>query len=139
MKFLCVPCDEPMKLAQAAGPDRGSVSLVYACPACGYEMAMLTNPHETQVVGSLGVQLGPQPADNESRCPFSGMVQQMTSAAEGSANGLSWTPGARARLQAIPEFVRPLARSGVEKFARDRGYAEVTESVLEEARSAYGM
>ena len=25
-------------------------SIVYACPECGYEIAMLTNPHETQVV-----------------------------------------------------------------------------------------
>jgi len=59
MKFLCVPCDTPMKLQTVAPPDRGSLSVVYSCPACGYEMAMLTNAYETQVVQSLGVRIGP--------------------------------------------------------------------------------
>ena len=59
MKFLCIPCDTPMKLQQVAPPDRGSLSVVYACPECGYEMAMLTNAYETQVVQSLGVRIGP--------------------------------------------------------------------------------
>ncbi len=59
MKFLCVPCDSPMKLQTVGPPERGSLSVVYACPECGYEMAMLTNPYETQVVQSLGVRIGP--------------------------------------------------------------------------------
>ena len=56
MKFLCVPCDSPMKLQTVGPPERGSLSVVYACPECGYEMAMLTNAYETQVVQSLGVR-----------------------------------------------------------------------------------
>src|SRR3972149_6979823 len=60
MKFLCVPCDTPMKLQTVAPPERGSLSVVYACPECGYEMAMLTNPFETQLVQSLGVRIGPE-------------------------------------------------------------------------------
>ena len=59
MKFLCVPCDTPMKLQTVVPPDRGSLSVVYACPECGYEIAMLTNAYETQVVQSLGVRIGP--------------------------------------------------------------------------------
>ena len=62
MKFLCVPCDSPMKLQAIGPPDRGSLSVVYACPECGYEMAMLTNAYETQVVQSLGVRIGPDTA-----------------------------------------------------------------------------
>ena len=57
MKFLCVPCDSPMKLQSVAPPERGSLSVVYACPECGYEMAMLTNAYETQVVQSLGADV----------------------------------------------------------------------------------
>ena len=49
MKFLCVPCDSPMKLQTVAPPAGGSLSVVYACPECGYEMAMLTNAYETQI------------------------------------------------------------------------------------------
>ena len=59
MKFLCVPCDSPMKLQSVGPPERGSLSVVYSCPECGYEMAMLTNPFETQMVQSLGVRIGP--------------------------------------------------------------------------------
>ena len=59
MKFLCVPCDSPMKLQTIRPPESGSLSVVYSCPECGYEMAMLTNPFETQLVQSLGVRIGP--------------------------------------------------------------------------------
>ena len=91
MKFLCVPCDSPMKLQTVGPPERGSLSVVYSCPECGYEMAMLTNPYETQVVQSLGVRIGPdgrvgrrprerrrarQESDTRSpaRCPFPAMM-----------------------------------------------------------------
>src|SRR5260221_3306666 len=79
MKFLCVPCDSPMKLQTVGPPERGSLSVVYACPECGYEMAMLTNAYETQVVQSLGVRIGPDQASAEagasgSKCPFSAMI-----------------------------------------------------------------
>ena len=87
MKFLCVPCDSPMKLQTLGPPYRGSLSIVYACPECGYEMAMLTNAYETQVVQSLGVRIGPDrlraedasasqaeaSAEAGGRCPFSGI------------------------------------------------------------------
>src|SRR5687768_17806938 len=79
MKFLCVPCDSPMKLQTVGPPDRGSLSVVYACPECGYEMAMLTNAYETQVVQSLGVKIGPQAAagaasTSSGSCPFTAMI-----------------------------------------------------------------
>ena len=76
MKFLCVPCDSPMKLQTVGPPERGSLSIVYTCPECGYEMAMLTNAYETQVVQSLGVRIGPEPAAAGAggKCPFSAMI-----------------------------------------------------------------
>ena len=49
MKFLCVSCDEPMKMIESPAPDRGSLSIVYGCPKCDHRMAMLTNPYETPV------------------------------------------------------------------------------------------
>lgn len=146
MKFLCVPCDEPMKLIHTSGPDHGSVSLVYGCEACGYEMAMLTNAHETQVVSSLGVQIGKDreagsgqtAAEGSSKCPFTGMVQGMLQQSD-TTGGFRWTAEAEQRLETIPAFIRPMAKSGIEKFARDKGYSEVDESVLKEARSHFGM
>ena len=78
MKFLCVPCDSPMKLQTVGPPERGSLSVVYSCPECGYEMAMLTNAYETQVVQSLGVRIGPETDARRVEhvrapsCPFAG-------------------------------------------------------------------
>src|SRR3982751_4993417 len=79
MKFLCVPCDSPMKLQTVGPPERGSLSVVYSCPECGYEIAMLTNAYETQVVQSLGVRISPAADTGASNppgasCPFTAMI-----------------------------------------------------------------
>ena len=58
MKFLCMTCDDPMNLQKAEGPHEGSMSVVFQCDGCGWQMAMLTNPMETQAVRSLGVKIG---------------------------------------------------------------------------------
>jgi hypothetical protein len=179
MKFLCVPCDSPMKLHTVGPPERGSLSVVYSCPECGYEMAMLTNAYETQVVQSLGVRIGPESgrlraegasaslADASAEagvgasstgsattsgtgCPFPAMIP-----AEGEARPFDpaqgrpgradehipvrWTSGAEARLANIPAFVRPMARTGIERFARERGALEVDEQILDAARDFFGM
>ncbi|HUK64650.1 MAG TPA: hypothetical protein VLV15_15005, partial [Dongiaceae bacterium] len=62
MKFLCLDCDEPMKLHDTQGPDEGSLTVTFRCPECGFRVAMLTNPFETQMVKSLGVKVGATPA-----------------------------------------------------------------------------
>ena len=49
---------------------------------------------------------------------------------------LSWSPDARERLNRIPSFVRGVVTRRVEDFARARGYAEVTASVMAEVRRA---
>jgi len=68
MKFLCIACDQAMRLAGAAGPDEGSLTVTFVCPACGHRVAMLTNPWETQMVRTLGVKVGGAPA--EAPAPF---------------------------------------------------------------------
>ena len=180
MKFLCVPCDSPMKLQTLAPPEGGSLSVVYSCPECGYEMAMLTNPFETQLVQSLGVRIGPEATAGASgvasasvggpvadarvsgneeieggdpasgtKCPFAAMIPAMQGAPEGAGSGTStsggepipvrWTSGAEARRANIPAFVRPMARTGIEKFAREQGSLEVDEKILDSARDFFGM
>jgi hypothetical protein len=178
MKFLCIPCDSPMKLQSIGPPEGGSLSVVYSCPECGYEMAMLTNPFETQLVQSLGVRIGPEmgassvpsasagapvpdarlPDDEESgrvaatsatRCPFPAMMAGMEGLASaggevrhvqaGEPTPVRWTVAAEARLANIPAFVRPMARTGIEKFAQERGALEVDEKILDAARDFFGM
>jgi hypothetical protein len=142
-----------MKLQTVAPPERGSLSVVYYCPECGYEMAMLTNAYETQVVQSLGVRIGPPDlaggresglaeASAKAGCPFTAMIPGNGEAQPGKAAEpapVRWTAAAEARLANIPEFVRPMARVGIEKFARDKGALEVDEKILDAAKEFFGM
>ena len=158
MKFLCVPCDTQMRLRATEENEPGSLSVVYECPACGYEMAMLTNQHETDMVRSLGVRIGPAAAaaianpgtavaasgeaPAASRCPFSAMLggtAQPEATAAAAPSGPEWTPGALERLEGIPEMVRPMARAGIEMVARENGHRVIDEAVLAAARSRFGM
>jgi hypothetical protein len=148
MKFLCIPCDSPMTLQTVAPPERGSLSIVYACPECGYEIAMLTNAYETQVVQSLGVRIGPATGEGASTggagCPFAGIIPGMEGddarpSQPGEPTPVRWTAAAEARLAKVPEFVRPMARTGIERFAQERGALEVDEKILDEAREFFGM
>jgi hypothetical protein len=52
----------------------------------------------------------------------------------GSSSAPRWAPAARDRFDRVPSFVRSVIAARVERFARERGYDEITESVLEEVR-----
>jgi DNA-directed RNA polymerase subunit RPC12/RpoP len=205
MKFLCLDCDEPMRLHGTEGPHDGSLTVTFRCPTCGFRVAMLTNPLETQMVRSLGVSLGPRPrpvgpfehlraslagarpdafageppaeperpaygrgaasptpatespappgrpgaagqpapaftasaAGTGSGCPFAAALGEGT--ATPPPAGVSWAPEAEARLARVPEFIRPMARRAIERWAESQGHALVTEAVMDEARGAFGM
>ena len=163
MKFLCLDCDEAMKLHSTAGPDEGSLTVTFRCPECGFRVAMLTNPFETQMVKSLGVKVGgasapAQPFQHITSsmagartdafegdvpatepagrgCPFGAMVNE----AAGDAVAVAWSPEAEARVERIPSFIRPMAKKAIERFAEAQGHATITEAVMDEARGALGM
>lgn len=58
MKFLCLECDDVMSFAERQIPGDGTLAAVFSCGSCGREMAMLTNPMETQLVSGMGVKIG---------------------------------------------------------------------------------
>lgn len=134
MKFLCIVCDAAMSLDRTEGPENGSITAVFECPECFHQIAMLTNPMETQAVASLGVSIGPGAGARaaEGGCPFSGMVAEMEH--KGPREGMAWSAEALARLEAIPAFIRPMAKQGIEQFAAESGHREVTEAVMDSAR-----
>ena len=165
MKFLCLDCDEAMKLHSTAGPDEGSLTVTFRCPQCGFRVAMLTNPFETQMVRSLGVKVGgrsvpaepfehlrssmagartdafePRPSgtDSTTGCPFAAALGGEAAAPETPAT-VSWDPSAEARLANIPGFIRPMAKRSIERFAEGKGYTSITEAVMDEARQVFGM
>src|SRR5262245_40810909 len=163
MKFLCLDCDAPMKLHSSDGPDEGSLTVTFRCPECGFRVAMLTNPFETQMVRSLGVKIGggtPEPTPFEhvrtmmaspradafegesggtgeaATCPFAAMVNEGPTAAP---TGVVWTAEAEARVERVPSFIRPMARRAIERFAAEHGHATIDEAVMDAARGAFGM
>jgi hypothetical protein len=175
VKFLCITCDEALRHHQTRGPDNGVMTVIFACPGCGWEMAMYTNPWETQLVRSLDVKIGgrsapaeplemlraslgrsaetpPTPAPQAAaergegpKCPFADVVasaynDEQTGANQPPSGVIRWAPEAEQRIaQRIPSFIQPIARMGIEKFARERGYGEITPQVLDEAKSIFFM
>ena len=152
MKFLCLECNKPMKLYEAAPPDEGSLDVKFECPECLHQIAMLTNQFETQIVSSLGVKIGTEgaagDADTVPTEPGCSLAQQIAVAPEREAakeepstppGEIPWSAGALSRLERIPSFVRPMAISGIEQFARDNGYEQVDEAVLDQAKQSFGM
>lgn len=66
MKFVCLKCETYMTFEKVEKPAEGSLGVFFTCPSCDAKFSMVTNPGETQMISSLGVQLGgrsaaPQP------------------------------------------------------------------------------
>jgi len=51
---------------------------------------------------------------------------------------LTWEPGARERLQAIPSFARGMVVKAVEAYARGRGESVITAGLLADVRAKWG-
>lgn len=49
-----------------------------------------------------------------------------------------WTPAARDRLGTVPFFLRGMVKSGVERYARQKGLAAITPALMIEMRSRVG-
>ena len=58
MKFVCLKCETYMTFEKVEQPAEGSLGVFFECPSCTSRFSMVTNPGETQMVSSLGVQLG---------------------------------------------------------------------------------
>lgn len=143
MKFLCVPCDEPMQVVDSSSPDEvGSLTVVFACPQCDHTTAMLTNAGETQLVRSLGVRIG---ASNGPAEPLAhlraNLAQRRADAVQADEETYEpvWTPEALQRLNAAPSFVQPMIRQTYTDYARQHGLREITPEVMNAARQALGM
>ena len=58
MKFVCLKCETYMTFEKVEKPAEGTLGVFFECPSCQSRFSMVTNPGETQMVSSLGVQLG---------------------------------------------------------------------------------
>jgi len=130
MKFLCVKCDEPMSLKNV-GSGGGPMDLTFACAKCGNEVAMLTNQQETRMMESLGLNPGAmQSPSSPAKSPQGGRE-----AGEESA-GPVWDEKARERLEKVPAMARSMAKSAIERYAREKGIKAITEDVMDEVKKS---
>lgn len=186
MKFVCMKCETYMNFEKVEKPAEGSLGVFFGCPSCGARFTMVTNPGETQMVSSLGVQLGGRtvaaqpfemtrgglrgegesqaemsnylkehygekpaaasaaPAEGEKKtggCPFSAVVAQMglgssTEAKSGATAEFDWTADALERLEKTPSFIRPMIKGGIEAYARKHGFKKITLQVMDDSKNA---
>lgn len=169
MKFLCVECDEQMEFAQRDQPGDGTLAAVFECPACDRAVGMLTNPMETRLVSSLGVEIGGRTVEQQ---PMESTRRQMASGREdafddgdlpgggsgptsagGGGDGhpaepdgdageeisVTWTGDAADRLERVPSFVRGMVHRIYTDWAEERGIEEITPEVMDRARSDLGL
>lgn len=143
MKFLCVDCDTQMTFTERQQPGDGTFAASFTCPACGRSVAMLANPMETQLVSSLGVQIGGRELDEQ---PMEFVRKNVLGRDDAFADDDApersrpvWTAEAEERLGRVPGFVRGMVKKIYGEYAADRGIAEITPAVMDQARIELGL
>ena len=163
MKFLCLDCDNVMEFAERQIPGDGTLAAVFKCGSCGREMAMLTNPMETQLVSSLGVKIGGREVPTQpmelARTSLEGGRDDAfalsediplaagepatrgegASAGEATAVRVVWTSEASGRLERVPSFVRGMVKRIYTDWAREKGVSEITPDIMDRARTELGL
>lgn len=157
MKFLCLTCDQAMTFAERQLPGDGTLAAVFSCPGCGREMAMLTNPMETQLVSSLGVEIGgrtvPEQPLQQTRTSLEGARDDAFRSPSPTADPepgrpdpsgpgvgpVTWSPEAVERLGRVPKFVRGMVKRIYADYARERRISVLTPEVMDRARSELGL
>lgn len=140
MKFLCIDCDEQMTYEDRQEPGDGTFTASYVCPACGHRMAMLANPMETQLVGSLGVKVGGRTLDQQPMELVRQTLEGRDDAFVDDASGRpTWAPASEERLARVPGFVRGMVKKIYSEWAAERGILVITPEVMDQARVDLGL
>jgi hypothetical protein len=131
-------------------PGDGTLAATFKCPTCGRVVGLLTNPMETQLVSSLGVEIGgrtvpEQPFETVRKMVATGREDAFDDGSEprgpaaGQNGSPSWSPEAQERLGRVPKFVRGMVKRIYADYAKERGIAEITSSVMDTARAELGL
>ena len=151
MKFLCVECDKVMDFAERQIPGDGTLAAVFTCGSCDREVAMLTNPMETQLISSMGVKIGgrevPAQPMELARTSLEGgrddafVLSEDIPLASGESAPVRivWTSEATGRLERVPSFVRGMVKRIYTDWARETGVSEITPDIMDRARTELGL
>lgn len=142
MKFLCIDCDTQMTFEERQQPGDGTFAASFGCPRCGRRVAMLANPMETQLVSTLGVEIGGRTLDDEplafTRSAVAARDDAFTEDAPRAPRPV-WSKESEERLSRVPSFVRGMVKKIYTDYARDRAIAEITPAVMDRAREELGL
>jgi hypothetical protein len=144
VKFLCVDCDRQMAFEERRLPGDGTLAATFKCPRCGRTVAMLTNPMETQLVSSLGVEIGgrtvpAQPLETVRKMVATGRADAFDDGVGSQESGTRWSREAQERLARVPNFVRGMVKKIYADYAKERGIGEITPAVMDRARAELGL
>ena len=143
MKFLCIDCDALMRFDERQEPGDGTFAASFECPRCGRRVAMLANPMETQLVGSLGVKIGGRELEQQPmemiRESMVGRDDAFDDVPTPGPKRPRWTPEGEERLQRVPNFVRGMVKKIYNEYASERGIEEITPTVMDRARTELGL
>ena len=150
MKFLCIACDTVMEFAERQIPGDGTLAAVFECGSCDREVAMLTNPMETQLVSSMGVKIGgrevPAQPMELARTSMEGGSEDVFDPTDEPAQDqvahplrVTWTSEAVGRLDNVPTFVRGMVKRIYTDWAQQNGVNEMNPKIMDRARSELGL
>jgi hypothetical protein len=145
MKFLCLECDAQLTFTERQQPGDGTFAAAFVCPRCGRRIALLANPMETQLVGSLGVRIGGSELDAEPMELTRSTAVTRDDAFEAApvvpapTSRPQWSADAQMRLGQVPRFVRGMVKKIYGDFAVEHGIAEITPDVMDRARTELGL
>ncbi len=150
MKFLCIACDTVMDFAERQIPGDGTLAAVFECGSCDREVAMLTNPMETQLVSSMGVKIGgrevPAQPMELARTSMEGGSEEVFDPTDEPVQDqvahplrVTWTSEAVGRLDNVPTFVRGMVKRIYTDWAQQNGVNEMNPKVMDRARSELGL
>ena len=146
MKFLCIECDQRMVFEDRQVPGDGTFGAAFRCPQCGRRIALLANPMETELVQALGVKVGGRTIDEQPLELVREMMQgrsdafaDQQSTIPNPQSPIAWSTEARARLDRVPGFVRGMVKKIYSEYAAERGVAEITPAMMDQARRDLGV
>ena len=107
-------------------------------------MQMVRSQLETAKTETMPNEFSPGMGSGETaeggKCPFTGVIsdafQEEPEPVVEPGNPV-WSAEALERLERIPAFVRPMAKMGIESFAKDNGHDEITGEVMDAARGNF--
>ena len=102
-------------------------------------MQLIRSQLDTAKTAPVSVESSSTETDAGGKCPFTSVISDafQEEPAPEEPTGPVWSAEALERLERIPSFVRPMAKMGIESFAKENGHDEITGEIMDAARGNF--